>query len=39
MAKTDFRVTVYGAAQTVTGSKYLLTAGKNDILVDCGVFQ
>lgn len=29
----------YGAAQTVTGSKHLLTVGKSKILVDCGLFQ
>lgn len=29
----------YGAAQTVTGSKYLLAIGTKTILVDCGMFQ
>jgi metallo-beta-lactamase family protein len=29
----------YGAAQTVTGSKYVLTAGNRRVLVDCGLFQ
>ncbi|RSZ56368.1 MBL fold metallo-hydrolase [Massilia atriviolacea] len=28
-----------GATGTVTGSKYLLTAGSHRILVDCGLFQ
>jgi metallo-beta-lactamase family protein len=28
-----------GAAGTVTGSKYLIKAGKKNILVDCGLFQ
>jgi metallo-beta-lactamase family protein len=28
-----------GAARTVTGSKHLLTLGKRQILVDCGLFQ
>lgn len=28
-----------GAAQTVTGSKHLLTIGDKTILVDCGLFQ
>ncbi len=29
----------YGAAQTVTGSKYLLSIGNKNILLDCGLFQ
>ena len=29
----------YGAAQTVTGSCYLLDTGSHRILVDCGMFQ
>jgi len=29
----------YGAAQTVTGSKYLLSVGNTNILLDCGLFQ
>jgi len=29
----------YGAARTVTGSQYLLTAGKSRVLIDCGMFQ
>lgn len=33
------RVTVLGAAQTVTGSKYLVETSKAKILVDCGLFQ
>ena len=32
-------IAFHGAAQTVTGSKYLLRAGKDMLLVDCGVFQ
>ncbi len=32
-------LTVYGAAQTVTGSRHLLTVNGKHILVDCGLFQ
>ncbi len=32
-------ITFLGAAQTVTGSKYLLDTGASKILVDCGLFQ
>ena len=32
-------LTFLGAAGTVTGSKYLLTAGSSRVLVDCGLFQ
>jgi metallo-beta-lactamase family protein len=33
------RLSFHGAAETVTGSKYLLEAGSARILVDCGLFQ
>ncbi len=33
------RLTFHGAAETVTGSKYLLEAGKAKVLIDCGLFQ
>jgi metallo-beta-lactamase family protein len=33
------RITFLGATRTVTGSKYLVEAGKRKILVDCGLFQ
>lgn len=32
-------LTFLGAAQTVTGSKYLLRAGGEQVLFDCGLFQ
>ncbi len=33
------RLTFHGAAETVTGSKYLLEADGAKVLVDCGLFQ
>jgi metallo-beta-lactamase family protein len=33
------QLTFLGATQTVTGSKYLITHGHRNILVDCGLFQ
>ncbi len=33
------KLTFLGGADTVTGSKYLLTHGRSSILVDCGLFQ
>lgn len=33
------RITFYGAAQTVTGSKHLLEFEGHKVLVDCGLFQ
>lgn len=38
-ALNSFRIRFLGAAETVTGSKYLLTNDKKNILVDCGLFQ
>ena len=32
-------LTFHGAAETVTGSKYLLEAGRARVLIDCGLFQ
>ena len=33
------KLTSYGGAETVTGSKHLLEAGSLRILIDCGMFQ
>ena len=33
------KIASYGAAETVTGSRHLLTVGSHKILVDCGLFQ
>lgn len=33
------KITFLGAAGTVTGSRFLVTAGPTKILVDCGLFQ
>lgn len=33
------RLTFHGAAETVTGSKYLLETGSSRVLIDCGLFQ
>jgi metallo-beta-lactamase family protein len=36
---SNMKLTFLGAAQTVTGSKYLLQTARRRILVDCGLFQ
>jgi len=36
---SSVRLTFYGAARTVTGSKYLVENDQHKILVDCGLFQ
>ncbi len=33
------RVTFWGAARTVTGSKHLLAGRPGNVLLDCGLFQ
>lgn len=37
--QSDMDITFAGAAGTVTGSKYLVSAGRKTFLVDCGLFQ
>lgn len=36
---SSLRIRFLGAAQTVTGSKYLLTFNERKVLIDCGLFQ
>jgi len=33
------KLSFFGATQTVTGSRYLVTCGQRRVLVDCGLFQ
>lgn len=33
------KLSFFGATQTVTGSRHLLTCGERRVLVDCGLFQ
>lgn len=37
--KTNLRLTFCGAAQTVTGSRFLLEFDNHKVLIDCGLFQ
>lgn len=39
MALMSQKITFLGAAETVTGSKHLLTLNGHKVLVDCGLFQ
>jgi len=38
-AKAQFTVSFLGAAETVTGSRYLVESDRSRVLVDCGLFQ
>ena len=37
--RTLMKITFYGAAGTVTGSKHMVEANGTRILLDCGLFQ
>ena len=39
METAQLRIQFLGATGTVTGSKYLISAGKQRILIDCGLFE
>ena len=39
MVAMQLKLTFLGAAQNVTGSRYLLDTGGTRVLVDCGLFQ
>ena len=36
---SEISITFLGAAETVTGSRFLVTSGDEQILVDCGLYQ
>lgn len=36
---TDATVDFFGGVGTVTGSRFLITAGSQRVLVECGLFQ
>ena len=36
---TEVKLTFLGAAETVTGSRFLVESGESPVLVDCGLFQ
>ena len=36
---SEISITFLGAAETVTGSRFLVSSGDEQILVDCGLYQ
>ena len=36
---SDVTIAFLGAAETVTGSRFLISDGEKKVLVDCGMFQ
>lgn len=39
LAAMSEQIGFYGAAETVTGSRHLISIGKHRVMVDCGLFQ
>jgi len=39
MPSSGYRLTIWGAAQTVTGSRHLLEGPRGALLLECGLYQ